>query len=44
MMKMPKMEIKDILVTDICKKKNCLRDHTGDGRHKIPIKITLQAR
>jgi hypothetical protein len=29
--------IEEIIVTDVCKKKNCFRDHTEDGRHKIRI-------
>jgi hypothetical protein len=36
------MKIKEILVTDVCKKKNCMRDHTEDGRHKIPIEIEVR--
>jgi hypothetical protein len=32
------VEMKEIiLVSDVCKKKNCFRDHTEDGRHKIKI-------
>jgi len=32
----------ETLVTDVCKKKNCLKDHTEDGRHKIKIKIEVE--
>jgi len=28
-----------ILVTDVCKKRNCFHDHTEDGRHKIKVSV-----
>jgi len=33
------MKIQEILTTDVCKKRDCSRDHTEDGRHKIKITV-----
>jgi hypothetical protein len=33
--------MKEILVSDICRKRNCYQDHTKDGRHKIKINIEV---
>jgi len=34
--------MKEILVTDVCKKKNCLKDHTTDGRHKVVVEVNVK--
>lgn len=33
----------EVLVTEVCKKKNCSKNHTDDGRHRFKLKLTVNS-